>query len=96
MKPNWQCKIPVRGQAMMLTPSTLLVAGFPDEISQADPYATFEGRKGGRLLIIDRKTGKTLNEYPLDSPPVWDGISSASKRILVAQESGKLVCFTCE
>ena len=96
MKPNWQCRIPVRGQAMLLTSNTLLVAGLPDEISQADPYAAFEGRKGGKLLIIDRKTGKTLSEHALDSPPVWDGMSFASKRVLVAQENGKLACFKCE
>lgn len=96
IKSNWQRQIPVRGQAMLLTSNTLLVAGLPDEIDEADPYATFEGRKGGKLIMIDRKTGKTLNETMLDSPPVWDGISCASRRVLLAQENGKLVCFRCE
>ena len=96
IKTGWDRKIPVRGQAMLLTSNMLLVAGFPDEITEADPYATFEGRKGGKLIMIDRKTGKTLNETMLDSPPVWDGISCASKRVLVAQQNGKLVCFLCE
>ncbi len=92
-KPNWQRKIPVRGQAMLLTSNAILVAGLPDEISENDPYAAFEGRKGGKLLIVDRKTGQTINEVALDSPPVWDGISLASKRVFVAQRNGKLICL---
>ena len=96
IKPSWNCKIPVRGQAMLLTTNALLVAGFPDEISETDPYAAFEGRKGGKLLTIDRKTGKTLSVLTLDSPPVWDGLSYASGRLLVAQENGKLSCFRSE
>jgi len=93
---NWQAKIPVRGQAMLLTPDALLAAGLPDEISEKDPYAALEGRKGGKLLIIDRKTGKTRSETPLDSPPVWDGLTMASKRIFIAQKNGALVCFNCK
>ena len=96
IKPNWQCRIPVRGQAMLLMSNALLVAGLPDEISESDPYGAFEGRKGGKLLVIDRKTGKTRSEAALDSPPVWDGISFASKRVFVAQGNGRLVCFACE
>jgi outer membrane protein assembly factor BamB len=96
IKPSWSRRIPVRGQAMLLTANALLVGGFPDEISEDDPYATFEGRKGGKLLTIDRKTGKTLGVLALESPPVWDGMSYASGRLLVAQEDGTLCCFRGE
>lgn len=96
VKPKWQQKIPVRGQAMLLTKNALLVGGFPDEISGDDPYATFEGRKGAKLLIIDSQTGETLNETPLEAPPVWDGLSLANGRLLVALSNGKLKCFTAE
>jgi len=96
VRPTWQVKIPVRGQAMLLTSDSLLVAGLPDEISPDDPYATFDGRKGGKLLVIDRNTGKMGSEVALDSPPVWDGISFASKRLYIAQDNGKLVCFECK
>jgi len=93
---NWQVRIPVRGQAMLLTPNALLAAGLPDETSEKDPYAALEGRKGGKLLIIDGKTGKIRSQTPLDSPPVWDGLTMASKRIFLAQKNGTLVCFDCK
>lgn len=93
---KWRSKIPVRGQAMLLTSNALLVAGLPDEISPKDPYTALEGRKGGRLLIVDRKTGKIRGEKLLDSPPVWDGLTMASGRIFVAQSNGTLVCFDIE
>jgi len=93
VEPKWQRKIPVRGQAMLLTKNALLVAGFPDEISEDDPYATFEGRRGAKLLIIDRQTGETLSEMPLEAPPIWDGLSLAKGCLLVALSNGKLRCF---
>ncbi|MBT3200717.1 MAG: PQQ-binding-like beta-propeller repeat protein [Phycisphaerales bacterium] len=93
---NWQVKIPVRGQAMLLTPNALLVAGLPDEISEKDPYVALEGRKGGKILTINRKTGEIRSTTLLDSPPVWDGLTMASNRIFVAQKNGKLICYTCK
>ena len=90
---SWNCKIPIRGQAMLLAPNALLVAGFPDEVPEDAPYAAFEGRLGGKLVAFQRETGKMLSEFTLDAPPVWDGLSLAAGRVFVAQENGKLVCL---
>ena len=78
---------------MLLTSSSLIVAGPPDEISEADPYGPFEGRCGGKLLIIDRLSGEVSSEVALDSPPVWDGISHASGYLFIAMKDGNLACL---
>jgi len=48
---------------------------------------------GGTLLILDKKTGQTLSEILLKSPPVWDGMSIASARIFMALEDGSVICL---
>ena len=81
---------------MLLTSDALLIAGFPDKIPTGDPYAAFEGRLGGTLLVIDRETGETSAELPMEAPPVWDGLSTASGQVFVARTDGTLLCLEQE
>jgi len=89
----WKRNIYIRVSAMAVTEHTLLLAGVPDKVETQDPYAAFEGRMGGTLLILDKKTGETLSEILLKSPPVWDGMSIASARIFMALEDGSVICL---
>jgi hypothetical protein len=61
---------------------------------EKDPYASFDGRLGARLVSVSAKDGKKLAERTLDSPPVFDGMIAAGGRLLVALEDGSLVCLT--
>ncbi|MBL7187722.1 MAG: PQQ-binding-like beta-propeller repeat protein [Phycisphaerae bacterium] len=89
----WKRSVSIRISAMAVTKQTLLLAGVPDKVEPQDPYAAFEGRMGGVLLILDKKTGQTLSEILLESPPVWDGMSIAGDRIFLALENGSVVCL---
>jgi len=91
--PLWKTWLPVRIRAMVKAGDTLFVAGPPDEFDAKDPYASFEGRKGSRLVAVSAKDGKKLTDYALDVPPVFDGLIAASGRLLVALEDGSLLCL---
>ena len=55
--------------------------------------AALGGRKGGLLLVVSASDGKKLAEYELESIPVWDGMAAANKRLYLATENGKILCF---
>jgi len=89
----WQLRVPVRVEAMMLAGDTLFIAGQPDHIDPIDPLAAFEGRAGGKLIAIDSRTGKQLHELTLASPPIFDGLAAAHRRLWLSARDGKLRCF---
>ena len=94
--PLWKLWLPVRMRAMVKAADTIFVAGPPDEFDKKDPYASFEGRKGARLVAVSAADGKKLSELALDTPPVFDGMIAAAGRLFVALEDGSLVCLAGE
>jgi hypothetical protein len=48
---------------------------------------------GGILLTVDATTGETRAEYPLGSPPVFDGLIVANGRVLIATIDGRILAF---
>jgi len=91
---RWTIRVPVRVTAMVLAGDTLFAAGTPDVVDQADPWAAYEGRRGGKLLAISAEKGERLAEYELDAPPVLDGVAVAGGRLLVSTIDGKVLCYT--
>jgi outer membrane protein assembly factor BamB len=89
----WKKRIPVRVNAMVATDGFLFVGGFPDVVAPGDPLGAFEGRKGGVLSACDKTDGKTLWEYALPSPPVFNGLASANGRLYLATQDGSIACF---
>jgi hypothetical protein len=76
-----------------LTQDCLVIAGPPDVIDPDDPLAAFEGRKGGVLQVLAKTSGEQIAAWQLESPPVFDGVSAAAGRVLVASEDGSVTCF---
>jgi len=99
--PKWTRRIPVRVRAMVLAdPSTgsgqgrtLFAAGPPDVIPPDDPLAALAGRKGAALWVLSAQDGKTLAEYPLAHPPVFDGMAAADGALFIVLTSGQVMCF---
>jgi len=85
--------VTVRALAMVLTKEVLFLAGPPDVVPQEDPYTAFEGRAGAKLWAVSTEDGSRLAEYELDSPPVFDGISAAGRRLYVATQDGNVLCM---
>ena len=91
--PKWAVWVPIRVKAMVSTAETLFIAGAPDVMDSKDPLAALEGRKGGLLRAVSAADGKKLAEYPLDAPPVLDGLIAAQGRLFIATRNGKLTCW---
>jgi len=94
--PLWSVKIDVRPLAMVQAAKTLFIAGPPDTFPEKDPYAAFEGRRGGALLAFSTKGGKKLAEYELGDAPVFDGMAAGEEKLFISTQGGKLLCFEGE
>jgi len=96
---EWHQRVPIRVSALALAPAPgepgrrLFVAGSPDTLDPADPLAAFEGRAGGKLWVLSGAEGRTLAEYDLGSPPVWNGLALAQQRLYLSTRGGKLLCM---
>ena len=91
--PVWMQWLPVRIRAMVKAGDTLFVAGPPDVYNPKYPYAAFEACKGAKVMAISASDGKTLAEYDIDSPPVFDGMIAAKGRLYISTRDGRLLCL---
>ncbi len=106
---DWSVESPLLGRALVLAGHALLVAGPPDvvdmEVAQlhiddtathaklAEQVAAIEGGRGGLLRVVSAADGKKLAEYPLKSPPVFDGMAAAGGKLYLALIDGSILCF---
>ena len=71
----------------------LLLAGPPDFADPVENLAAIEGRRKAKLLVLRTDDGVTEATYPLDSPPIYDGIASVSGRLYVCTMDGRIACL---
>ena len=90
---QWSGRLPVSARALVLAGDTLFFAGPPDIFASADPAGAWAGTRGGVLLAVSARDGKTLAKYDLESPPVFDGMAAANGRLYLATMDGRIVCF---
>ena len=79
---------------MVITKDTLVVAGDPDVLKEGDELASFKGRLGGKLRLVDPNNGKTLQEIDLTSPPVFDGMIAANGQVFMSLMNGSVICLS--
>jgi len=91
--PQWAKFVPIRIRAMVKAGPTLFIAGPPDELDPADPYAAFEGRRGAVLAAVAAADGAELAKLTLDAPPVFDGLIAAGGQLYATLENGTLASF---
>ena len=92
--PAWFDWVPIRIRAMVLAGQTLFVAGPPDVMEADDPYAAFDGRRGGRLRAVSAADGRQLAELHLDGVPVFDGMAAAGGRLFLVTTGGQVLWFS--
>ncbi|NOX55207.1 MAG: PQQ-binding-like beta-propeller repeat protein [Planctomycetes bacterium] len=95
-KTIWQKRVGVRITAMVRANDKLFAAGSPDEVDLKDPYAAWEGRKGGVLVAFDAESGEKLFEMKLPAPPVWDGLAAVPGRLFLAMTNGSVACLSSQ
>ena len=92
-KPRWSIRVPLRINAMAVAGGTLLCAGRPDAIDPDDPWAAYEGRRGGTLLALDTADGSKQAELALDGAPVHDALAVARGRAYLTTTDGRVLCI---
>ena len=97
-------------RAMVLAGNSLFVAGPPDVVDEeeaffalddpdvldllAEQHAALEGEKGSLLWAVSAETGEKLEEYALDSLPVWDGLVAAGGNLYLTTLDGETICLS--
>jgi outer membrane protein assembly factor BamB len=89
---RWSRPSPVRVTAMAVGGQTLLCAGTPDALDPEEPWAAYEGKRGGTLFALATEDGAEKAELRLDTAPVYDGIAVAGRRAYVSTGGGTLLC----
>ncbi len=105
----WSREVPMMVRAMAVAGETLLIAGPPDLLDEVAAFQAFEhpgtqqqlaeqnralrGEGGALFHAVDTATGDTLAEYPLDAPPVFDGLIAAGGRVFLVTMDGRVLAF---
>ncbi|MGM0485713.1 MAG: PQQ-binding-like beta-propeller repeat protein [Planctomycetota bacterium] len=92
-KTRWSRSVPVRVTAMAVGGNTLLCAGTPDKLVRNDPWAAYEGRRGGVLFTLATSDGADRGTLKLDAAPVYDGMAVAHGRLYLSTVDGTLHCI---
>jgi outer membrane protein assembly factor BamB len=106
---RWTQELPLFVRAMVKTPGKLIVAGPEDIIDEEkvktmftspevqvrldNQSAILAGERGGILRMVSTEDGKTLSEYKLDVPPLFDGMIAANGKLFIATMDGSIVCL---
>jgi hypothetical protein len=97
---------------MVLAGDILLIAGPPDLVNESkigtrvrDPKfrpklqeqaAALRGAKGALLWLVSAGDGRSVAEYKLDSPPMFDGMAVANGRLYISTIDGSVACHAAE
>jgi len=105
----WSHSLPVMVRALVVAGNAVFAAGPPLLLDEAEAYerygdpkiqqklaeqvASFEGRKGGILVVVSKTEGKKLAAYRLPEPPVFNGMAASQGRLFLTTLSGKVLCL---
>jgi outer membrane protein assembly factor BamB len=90
---RWSIHVPVKVTSMVVAGDTIFAAGTPDVIDPKEPWAAYEGRRGGVLMAISAKDGTVMSSRKLDAAPVMDGLTLQRGRLIVTTIDGKVQCL---
>jgi hypothetical protein len=89
----WEIRLPLRPVAMALAGDTLVLAGPPDAANAFDVLDALEGRRGGRLHLVDAMDGSSLAGTELPGVPVFDGLAVAHGQLYVSMQNGHVMAL---
>lgn len=78
---------PTTTAASFLERKHLCLAGAPDT------WESFQGNKGGILMVVSKTDGKVVFKQELPSAPVYDGMSAANGSLFISCKDGSILCF---
>jgi outer membrane protein assembly factor BamB len=99
----------VQAKAMVLANDNLFIAGPRDVADEKALWGRsneegfratmksqaqwLKGAHGGVMQVFNKKTGKKLKEYKLDSLPSFDGLIAADGKLYMITDKGEVICF---
>jgi hypothetical protein len=93
-KPGWKIKLPVRATAMLTTPDQIFLAGVPDFAPDDDPFASFKGKLGAELYVVDiESNGEKRQVAKIAAAPVYNGIAAIPGKLFLSLENGEVMMF---
>jgi hypothetical protein len=100
--------IPLLARGLVRTADRLVVAGFRDTLDEEQAFKSLSspemvekarrqgnavaGLSGGILCVIDPANGEPVSQADLHSPPVFDGLIAAQKRLFISHMDGTVSC----
>jgi hypothetical protein len=106
---HWTKDLPLLPRGLVLADGVLFLAGPEDLIDEEQTMrqintpaareqlvaqaAAFAGQSGGLLSAVSASNGQQLGELSLESPPVFDGLAAAGKRLYLSTMAGQIVCL---
>ncbi len=109
---HWSEAIPFMARALVTADEAIFAAGPAELVDENEVYSrygddeiqakmrkrveTFEGRHGGVLMAVSKKSGEKLSAYRLASTPVFDGMAAANGCLYLAMLDGSVVCLGSE
>jgi outer membrane protein assembly factor BamB len=101
----WIGEVPILVRGMVLAGKTLFIAGPRDVLEEGGKpegkqeqvvrqEAALLGEAGAVIRAVSAENGDMLYEYELHSPPVFDGIAAADKRLYLASMDGFVSCWS--
>jgi hypothetical protein len=106
---HWSTDVDVHGRALLVADNTIFVAGPPalaDEVSAFENLDSFEsnrqlaiqaeaiaGKRGAKLIAVNKNNGSKLSETELAAPPIFDGMIAARKCLYIATVDGQILCL---
>ena len=106
---QWSTEMDVHARALLLAGDTLFVAGPPavaDEIRAFENWGgaaadrqllaqaeAITGKRGAKLIAVNKLDGSKLSATELPAPPVFDGMIAARECLYLATIDGKIVCL---
>jgi hypothetical protein len=101
--------IPILVRSMVLSDKFLFIAGPPDLVDEVKGFGHFEepeyqtlleeqesaleGEAGSIMWVVSATDGKKMNEFKLESTPVFDGMIAANNKIFIAMMDGRIICL---
>jgi len=89
----WSSTIPIKAKSLLVGSDSLYLAGVRDVVDEDDPWAHYDGMRGGMITVYSKGDGTLKSELALKSPPVFDGLAAAGGKLFASCRDGSVVCF---
>jgi hypothetical protein len=106
---HWSSDMDIHARALLVAGDTIFVAGPPALVDENSAFENLDkveadrqlaaqaeaiaGKRGAKLIAVNKNDGSKLSETELPSPPIFDGMIAARKCLYLATVDGELLCL---